>query len=68
MSKNPLSNFSDEDLRDELERRTRKAKNAQGFVRCKDCVKPEVCMFRSRLKAGVWRICEDYIENELTTD
>jgi hypothetical protein len=59
----PLSKYSDSQLRAELDRRTRKAKNAQGFVRCKDCIKPETCKFRKNLKQGVWRICEDYNDN-----
>lgn len=65
---NKLSKYSDAELREELDRRIRKAKNAKGFVRCKDCVKPELCKWNKRLKAGVWRNCEDYIENEITTD
>ena len=65
---NKLSKFTDAELREELERRTRRAKNAEGRVRCKDCVKREVCKWNKRLKDGVWRICEDYIENEVTTD
>ncbi len=65
---NRLKKFSDEELREELDRRIREAKNAQGFVRCKDCLKPEVCKFNSRLKPGVWRICKDYIDNVITTD
>ena len=55
-----LSKYSAEELRAELDRRTRKAKNAQGLVRCKDCTKPGVCKFASRLHEGVWRYCEHY--------
>ena len=61
---NELSRYSDEQLRAELDKRTRKAKNAQGFVRCKDCISPEVCKFRTRLKQGVWRICSDYLPQD----
>ena len=59
-----LSKYSDEELREELDRRTRKAKNAKGFVRCKDCLKPDACRFSHKLKEGVWRLCEDYIVND----
>ena len=45
-------------------RRTRQAKNAAGFVRCKDCCQTEACKYaQRRLKQGVWRICKDYFPN-----
>lgn len=58
-----LSKYSDKELREELDRRRRKARNAIGFVRCKDCAKPQYCKWNKRVKEGVWRICEDYVEN-----
>lgn len=61
---NELSRFSDNELRAEIDRRTRQAKNAAGFVRCKDCCQPEACKYaQRRLKQGVWRICKDFLPN-----
>lgn len=61
-----LAPYTDTQLRAELDRRKRAERNAKGFVRCEDCIKPEVCTFRfrDRLKPGVWRICKDYYSND----
>ncbi len=63
---NKLSKYTSEELREELDRRTKEGKNAQGYVRCKDCLKPENCKFAGILNEGVWRHCGSYIENEIT--
>ncbi len=63
---NKLSKYTSQELREELDRRIKEGKNAQGYVRCKDCLKPEVCKFVGKLNEGVWRHCDSYIDNEVT--
>lgn len=60
-----LSKYTESELRSELDRRMRKARNAQGFVRCRDCNRPKGCWANRHFKQGVWRICKDYMEQEL---
>lgn len=55
-----LSKYSDAELREELDRRTRKVMNANGRVRCKDCILPNDCRANRGIKKGVWRICTRY--------
>lgn len=57
-----LSEYSETELRTELDRRMKKAKNAKGFVRCADCASMKPCRTKKILKQGVWRYCEDYTE------